>query len=101
MADLSTPTPWQKVLSVPANHPEYLYVNSGYNSQLATQSGGGNVGVGTTFPGSRFEIWTGASTAPLMHFRGTNNVALGLDALDVTATGTVNSSNNTAIGYFA
>lgn len=92
MADLITPTPWQKVLSVPANHPEYLYINSGYNSQLGFQSGTGNVAVGTTFPASRFEIWTGASTAPLMHFRGTNNIALGLDALDVTATGTISSS---------
>jgi hypothetical protein len=36
-----------------------------------------------------------------MHFRGINNVALGLDALDVVATGTLTSSNNTAVGYNA
>jgi hypothetical protein len=37
----------------------------------------------------------------LLHFRGTNNVAIGLDALDVTATGILTSSNNTAVGYNA
>lgn len=27
LADGVTPTPWQKVLTVPANHVEYFYVN--------------------------------------------------------------------------
>ncbi|MBX9809265.1 hypothetical protein K2X92_02670, partial [Candidatus Gracilibacteria bacterium] len=101
LANGITPSPWQKVLSVPTNHPEYLFINNGFNSQLQAITGGGNVGIGTTFPDSRFEIWTGASTAPLMHFRGTRNVALGLDALDINATGSITSSNNTAIGYSA
>lgn len=59
------------------------------------------MGIGTTFPDSRFEIWTGSSTAPLMHFRGSNNIAIGLDALDTTATGKITSSKNIAIGFQA
>lgn len=91
------------MLAFPANHPEYLYINTGIDSQLRTQSGGGQVAIGTTMPNSRFEIWTGASTAPLMHFRGNGNVALGLNALN-TATGlavTTLHSYNTAVGYAA
>ena len=34
-----TPAPWQRVLSVPANHPEYLYINTGLNSQIQAISG--------------------------------------------------------------
>jgi hypothetical protein len=34
LANGTTPSPWQKVLTVPANHIEYFYVNIGYNSQL-------------------------------------------------------------------
>ena len=101
LADRTTISPWQKVISLPVNHPEYLFVNNGFNSQLQVISGWGNVAVGTTYPASRFEVWTGASTAPLLHFRGTRNVALGLDALDTSATGSITSSNNTAIGYNA
>ena len=109
-----TPAPWQKVLTVPANHPEYLYVNTGLNSQLQTQTGGGNVGIGTTFPNSRFEVWTGATTSPLLHFRGTNNVAMGLGAINPATTGNANAAfgpealysitsgySNAAVGYRA
>lgn len=39
LADGITPTPWQKVLTVPANHVEYFYVNIGYNSQLQAIAG--------------------------------------------------------------
>lgn len=35
----NTPAPWQKVISVPANHPEYFYINTGFNSQLQPQNG--------------------------------------------------------------
>jgi hypothetical protein len=35
-----TPAPWQRVLSIPANHNEYLYINTGLNSQLQAISGG-------------------------------------------------------------
>ncbi len=93
----STPSPWQKVLSIPANHPEYFYINTGFNSQLRTQTWWWNIGIGTTFPYSRFEVWTGSSTDPLLHFRGVNNVALGLKAIDITATGTIIGSGNTAL----
>ena len=91
-----TPAPWQKVLSVPANKPEYLYINTGLNSQLQAISGGWNVGIGTTSPQSRFEVWTGSTTAVLQHFRWTN-VGVGLWAVRVLTTGTANAGfgNNT------
>lgn len=47
-----TPAPWQRVLTVPANHNEYFYINTGFNSQLQAQSGGGMIGLGTTKPSS-------------------------------------------------
>jgi hypothetical protein len=81
-----TPAPWQRVLSVPANHPEYLYINTWLNSQLQAQAGWWNVWIWTTFPDSRFEIWTGATTTSLMHFRWTENVWLGLNSLNTSVT---------------
>ncbi len=89
-----TPAPWQRVISVPANHPEYLYINTGLNSQLQAITGWGNVAIGTTTPTSRFEVWTWASTESLLHFRGTNNVWLGLAALNSSVSG----QSNTAVG---
>jgi trimeric autotransporter adhesin len=107
-----TPAPWQRVLSVPANHPEYLFINTWLNSQLQAITGGWNIGIGTTTPTSRFEVWTGSSTSPLLHFRSTNSVGLGLSALKVNNTGNSNTAigaetlftltngySNTAIGY--
>ena len=109
-----TPAPWQKVLSLPANHPEYLYINTGLSSQLQSQAGGWNVGIGTTTPQSRFEVWTGATTNSLIHFRGSNNVGMGLGASRIQQTGNANSAfwneslftlttgySNTAMGYRA
>lgn len=69
LADGTTPTPWQKVLTVPANHIEYFYVNIGYNSQLQAISGGGNIGMGTSTPDMRLVLaYSGAagSTAEMM-----------------------------------
>jgi hypothetical protein len=89
-----TPAPWQRVLSLPANHPEYLYINTGLNSQLQSQTGAGNIGIGTTVPNSRFEVWTWATTQTLFHFRGTENIWIGLNALDILVSG----SRNIALG---
>ncbi len=86
-----TPAPWQRVLSVPANHPEYLYINTGLNSQLQAQSWGGRVGIGTTFPQSRFEVWSGATSESFLHFRGTDNVGMGLGATNSGVSGARNS----------
>ena len=111
-APFQTPAPWQKVLSVPANHPEYFFINTGLSSQLQAISGGWNVGIGTTTPQSRFEVWTGATTTSLIHFRGANNVGMGLGASRPAQTGNANTAfgneslftvtsgySNTAIGY--
>jgi hypothetical protein len=81
-----TPAPWQRVLSLPANHPEYLFINTWLNSQLQAISWGGNVAIGTTTPNSRFEVWTGATTTSLLHFRGIENVWLGLNSLNTAVT---------------
>ncbi len=62
LSDGTTPTPWQKVLTVPANHVEYFYVNIGYNSQLQAIAGWWNVGIGTTFPDRRLVISSSGST---------------------------------------
>ena len=107
-----TPAPWQKVLSLPANHPEYLYINTGFSSQLQSQTGWWNVGIGTTTPQSRFEVWTGSTTTSLIHFRWMNNVGMGLGSSRPQQTGNANSAfwneslfsltsgySNTAIGY--
>jgi hypothetical protein len=113
-APYQTPAPWQKVLSVPANHPEYFFINTGLSSQLQAIAWGGNVGIGTTTPQSRFEVWTGATTTSLIHFRGTNNVGMGLWASRPAQTGNANTAfwneslftlstgySNTAIWYRA
>jgi hypothetical protein len=63
LADNVTPTPWQKVLTVPANHLEYFYVNIWYNSQLTAIPGGGNVGIGTSFPDRRLVIASSGTTS--------------------------------------
>lgn len=107
-----TPAPWQKVLSLPAHHPEYLYINTGLSSQLQSQTWWWNVGIGTTTPQSRFEVWTGSTTTALIHFRGVNNVGMGLGASRPQQSGNANSAfgneslftltsgySNTAIGY--
>lgn len=109
-----TPAPWQKVLSIPANRPEYLYINTGLSSQLQSQTGWWNVAIGTTTPESRFEVWTGSTTASLIHFRWVNNVGMGLGASRPQQTGNANTAfgneslftlstgySNTAIGYRA
>lgn len=62
LSDGVTPTPWQKVLTVPANHIEYFYVNIGYNSQLQAISGGGNIGMGTSTPDMRLVLAYSGST---------------------------------------
>ena len=62
LSDGVTPTPWQKVLTVPANHIEYFYVNIGYNSQLQAISGGGNIGMGTSVPDMRLVLAYSGST---------------------------------------
>jgi hypothetical protein len=113
-APYQTPVPWQRVLSLPANHPEYLYINTGLNSQLQAVAGGGNVGIGTSTPQSRFEVWTGSTSNTLLHFRGTNNLGFGLNASRWQSSGTANSAfghdalrtattgySNTALGYSA
>ncbi len=51
-----TPAPWQRVLSIPANHSEYLYINTGLNSQLQAITGGGQIGIGTSFPDRHFVV---------------------------------------------
>lgn len=56
LSDGVTPTPWQKVLTVPANHIEYFYVNIGYNSQLQAIAWGGNIGMGTSTPDMRLVL---------------------------------------------
>ena len=66
-----TPAPWQRVLSIPANHSEYLYINTGLNSQLQAISGGGQVGIGTSFPDRHFVVagspsWSTSSAVPQM-----------------------------------
>ncbi len=40
------------MLTVPANHNEYFFINTGFNSQLQAISGGGMIGFGTTKPSS-------------------------------------------------
>ncbi len=39
LADAVTPMPWQKVLTVPANHTEYFFIDTGFNSQLVPSNG--------------------------------------------------------------
>jgi hypothetical protein len=66
-----TPAPWQRVLSIPANHNEYLYINTGLNSQLQAITGGGQIGIGTSFPDRHFvvagsAVWSTSSAVPQM-----------------------------------
>ena len=80
-----TPAPWQKVITVPANHPEYLFVNTGLNSQLQAISGGGNAGIGTAYPDLRLVIADTTSANRIMRIqRGTQ----GSDASMITTYGT-------------
>lgn len=62
LANGTTPSPWQKVLTVPANHIEYFYVNIGYNSQLQEISWWWNIGMGTSTPDMRLVLAYSGST---------------------------------------
>lgn len=69
------------------NGTNWVFSNNIYNT-------GGNVGIGITgtapVPTSKFEVWSGATTQSLLHFRG-SSIGLGLNATRYLATGTANT----------
>lgn len=70
------------------NGTNWIASNNIYNT-------GGNVGIGITgtapIPTSKFEVWSGGTVQSLLHFRGANNVGLGLNAVRYLTTGSANT----------
>jgi hypothetical protein len=108
----TTPAPWYKVLTLPTNHVEWFYIDTGYTGQWATTGNAGNVWVWTNAPTSRFEIWNHNNGPVMMHFRGSNNLGIGSGSVRIGQTGNSNSAfwhetlytltngySNTAVGY--
>jgi hypothetical protein len=62
----SVPAPWFKVFTVPTNHIEYFYIDTGFTGRFAATGRDGNIGIGTATPDYHLEIMgkTTASTVP-------------------------------------
>lgn len=52
----TTPAPWMKVFSIPVNHVEWFYIDTGYDPIWGTTANPGQIGIGTANPSYRVDI---------------------------------------------
>lgn len=52
----STPAPWFKVFTVPTNHIEYFYIDTGYTGRFAATGRDGRIGIGTVLPDTLLDV---------------------------------------------
>ncbi len=56
MGSSNVPAPWYKVFTVPTNHIEWFYIDTGYTGQFNATGKAGMIGVGTTDPNYQVDI---------------------------------------------
>ena len=115
----NVPAPWYKVFTVPTNHIEWFYLDTGYTGRFAATGKAGMIGIGTTDPNYGMDIrstvgmmnrvyltgTTAAAASPTLSFEGDTNMGIfrpAADTLAVSTNGTealrIFSNGNVSIG---
>lgn len=77
-----------KILVAPASHPEYFYINTGYNSQWVATTGTGFIGIGTSFPDIHFVVTSSGTVGSADRVMAIRRGFAGADSSMVTTYGT-------------